>query len=210
DVSRSLAAGSAGDKRELAAQVAAALGLAASKNGDRVGFLFYSDRMEGWLPPRRGKGQLMRGLRDLLTLEPTGSGSSPLSALEQLGRSQKRRASVFIISDFLYDLEQASFTAAALRHDLVAIRTLDPLDAVLPSWVGLIAARDPESGRRVWLDTDSPWALRAWRRRREKILAEARQSLRRRRVDMVETRTDGDVGLDLFKFFRARQRRGRA
>lgn len=210
DVSGSQGAGSAGDKRDLAAQVAAALGLAATKNGDRVGFLFYSDRLEGWLPPRRGKGYLMRGLRDLLAMEAKGRGSSLVPMLQQLGRAQKRRASVFVISDLLYELDTPAFSGVALRHDLVAVRTSDALDDALPAWVGLIAARDPESGRRVWLDTDSPWARRAWLRRREQVLSKARQSLRRRRVDLVETRTDGDVGLDLFKFFRARQRRGMA
>ena len=210
DVSRSLAAGSAGDKRELAAQVAAALGLAAATHGDRVGFLFFSDRVEGWLAPRRGKGHLLRGLRDLLALEPQGSGSDLAGMLKQLGKAQHRRATIFLISDFLYDLESPAFSAAARRHDLVAIRTSDPMDGELPAWVGLLAARDPETGRRVWLDTDSPWARRAWKRRREKVLVQARQSLRRRQVDLVETRTDSDVGADLFKFFRARERRGLA
>jgi uncharacterized protein (DUF58 family) len=210
DVSGSLASGSTGDKRELAAQAAAALGLAATRHGDRVGFLFFSDRMEGWLPPRRGKAYLLRGLRELLTLEPKGSGSALGPLVQQLGKAQKRRATVFVISDFMYKLESPAFSAVALRHDMVAIRTADPLDEDLPAWLGLIAARDPESGRRVWLDTDSPWARRAWKRRREEVLLNARRSLRRRQVDIVETRTDGDLGLDLFKFFRTRQRRGLA
>lgn len=210
DVSASQATGSAGDKRELAAQVAAALGLAATRHGDRVGFIFYSDRVEGWLPPRRGKGHLLRGLRDLLNLEPKGRGSSLTPVFQQMGRGRQRRSTVFLISDFLYDLESAAFSAAAMRHDLVAVRTVDPLDEILPAWVGLLAARDPETGRRVWLDTDSPWARRAWIRRRDQAVAKARQSLRRRQVDLVETRTDGDLGLDLFKFFRTRRRRGLA
>jgi uncharacterized protein (DUF58 family) len=210
DVSRSQASGSAGDKREVAAQVAAALGLAAATHGDRVGFLFFSDRLEGWLPPRRGKGHLLRGLRDLLALEPQGSGSGLSEMLKQLGRAQTRRATVFLISDLLYDLESPAFSAAAKRHDLVAIRTSDPMDEELPAWVGLLAARDPETGRRVWLDTDSPWARSAWKRRRAEVLRRARQSLRKRQVDLVETGTGADVGADLFKFFRVRQRRGLA
>ncbi|HTB23172.1 MAG TPA: DUF58 domain-containing protein [bacterium] len=210
DVSGSQATGSAGDKRELAAQVAAALGLAATSHGDRVGFLFFSDRLEGWLPPRRGKGHLLRGLRELLTLEPKGRGSSLTPMLQQLGRVQKRRATVFLVSDLLFNLEAPSFSSVALRHDLVAVRTVDPLDETLPAWLGLLAARDPETGRRVWLDTDSPWARRAWAKKREAVLLKARQSLRRRQVDLVETSTQGDLGLDLFKFFRTRQRRGLA
>jgi hypothetical protein len=130
--------------------------------------------------------------------------------LQQLARAQTRRATVFVISDFLYDLERPAFSAAARRHDLVAIRTSDPLDGELPAWVGLLAARDPESGRRVWVDTDSPWARAAWSRRRKEFVARTRQALRRRQVDLVETATGADVGADLFKFFRVRQRRGLA
>lgn len=210
DVSASQGLGRGGDKRELAAQVAAALGLAAAKHGDRVGFLFYSDRVEGWLAPRRGKGHLLRGLRDLLALEPRGKGSGIAAMLKQLGAAQHRRATVFLISDFLYDLESTAFSAASRRHDLVAVRTADPLDEALPAWIGLVAARDPETGRRVWLDTDSPWARRSWARRREQALQRVRAALRRRQVDLVETATASDVGADLFKFFRARERRGLA
>lgn len=210
DVSASQDAGARGAKRELAAQVAAALGLAASKHGDRVGFLFFSDRVEGWLPPRRGRGHLLRGLRDLLMLEPQGTGSDLGVALKHLGWAQRRKATVFLLSDLLLGLDTPAFRAASLRHDLVAVRTSDPLDEQLPAWVGLLAARDPESGRRVWLDTDSPFARSAWARRRRQALDESRRTLRRRKVDLVEASTQGDVGADLLKFFRARERRSLA
>jgi len=133
DVGASMATGSQGDKRELAAQVAAALGLAASRGGDRVGFLFFSDRVEGWLPPKRGRGHLLRGLRDLLVLQPQGRGSDIGAALRHLSQAQRRRAAVFVLSDLLMDLENPAFKAAARRHDLVAVRTSDPLDEALPA-----------------------------------------------------------------------------
>lgn len=207
DVGASMATGRLGDKRELAALVAAALGLAASRGGDRVGFLFFSDRVEGWLPPKRGRGHLLRGLRDLLNLEPQGRGSDLGVALRHLGLAQRRRANVFVISDLLMDLDGPALKAAARRHDLVAVRTADPLDEALPAWVGLLAARDPETGRRVWLDTDSPWARAAWARRQAAALGRNRQALRRQQVDLVEAGTDRDAGADLLKFFRARSRR---
>jgi uncharacterized protein (DUF58 family) len=210
DVSASQAAGSQGAKRDLAAQVAAALGLAASRNGDRVGFLFFSDRVEAWLPPKRGRSHLLRGLRDLLLLQPQGRGSDLAAALKHLAGFQRRRAAVFLLSDLLMDLESPALGVAARRHDLVAVRTADAMDEALPAWVGLLAAVDPESGRRVWLDTDSPWARAAWARQRASRLAGARQALRRRQVDLVETRTGEDVGAALLKFFRARERRALA
>lgn len=210
DVSASHALGSQGSKRELAAQVAAALGLAASRHGDRVGFLFFSDRVEGWLPPKRGRTHLLRGLRDLLALEPEGRRGDLSVALRHLAWAQRRRAAVFLLSDLLLDLGSPALAAAKRRHDVVAIRTADALDEALPAWVGLLAAVDPESGRRVWLDTDSPWARAAWARQRRARLDAARATLRRRQIDLVETRVGQDVGADLIRFFKARERRALA
>lgn len=210
DVSASQSLGARGAKRELAAQVAAALGLAASGHGDRVGFLFFSDRVEAWLPPKRGRTHLLRGLRDLLTLEPQGRRSDLGAALRHLSWAQRRRAAVFVISDLLLDLNGPGLASATRRHDVIAVRTADDLDEALPAWVGLLAAVDPESGRRVWLDTDSPWARRAWARKRTARLDAARAALRRRQIDLVETHTGRDVGSDLMKFFRAREKRALA
>lgn len=210
DVSASQQAGALGSKRELAAQVAAALGLAASRHGDRVGFLFFSDRVEAWLPPKRGRTHLLRGLRDLLALEPEGRRGDLDAPLRRLALAQRRRAAVFVLSDLLLDLDRPGLGALARRHDVVAVRTADALDEALPAWVGLLAAVDPETGRRVWLDTDSPWARRAWARRRAARLDAARAVLRRRNIDLVETFTGGDVGAELMKFFRRRERRALA
>jgi uncharacterized protein (DUF58 family) len=190
--------------------VAAALGLAASRNGDRVGFLFFSDRVEAWLPPKRGRSHLLRGLRDLLALEPEGKKSDLGVAAKHLAWAQRRKAAVFLLSDLLLDLESPALSALSRRHDLIAVRTADPLDEQLPAWVGLLAAVDPETGHRVWLDTDSPWARWSWAKRRGARLEAARKALRRRSVDLVETKTGGDVGADLLRFFRARERRALA
>jgi uncharacterized protein (DUF58 family) len=210
DVSASLSAGASASKRDLAAQVAAALGLAASRNGDRVGFLFFSDRLEAWLPPKRGRSHLLRGLRDLLALEPQGKGSDLGVALRHLAWAQRRRAAVFLLSDLLMDVDQPGLATARRRHDVVAVRTADRMDEQLPAWLGLLAVVDPETGRRVWLDTDSPFARAAWARKRAARLEAARQALRRKQIDLVETRTGGDVGAELMKFFRSREKRALA
>lgn len=210
DVSGSQKAGSQGSKRELAAQVAAALGLAASRHGDRVGFLFFSDRVEAWLPPKRGRTHLLRGLRDLLMLEPEGRKSDIAAALKHLGWAQRRKAAVFVVSDLLLDLDSPALAATARRHDVIAVRTSDAMDEALPAWVGMLAAVDPESGHRVWLDTDSPWARAAWARKRQARLESVKKALRRRQIDLVETRSGGDVGAELMKFFRSREKRALA
>ena len=210
DLSASAEAGSQGySKRELAAQACAALGFAAAQNGDRVGFLFFSDRVEGWLAPKRGRRAVLRGLRELLTLEPKGQGSDLAPALKQVAWALGRRSTIFLLSDLLLPLEGTALRTLAKRHDLIALRLHDRLDEELPSWVGLLSARDPESGKRVWLDTDSPWARRRWAQRRAEHLKGAGSTLRRLQVDRLDLRTDQDLAKPLLNFFNSRARRGR-
>jgi uncharacterized protein (DUF58 family) len=210
DVSSSLAAGSKGySKLELAAQACAALGFAAAQNGDRVGFLFFSDRVEGWLAPKRGRKAVLRGLRELLTLEPQGQGSDLSPAIKQLGWALRRKATIFLLSDLLLPLDTSGIRMLNQRHDLVTLRTHDRLDEELPAWVGLLAARDPETGKRVWLDTDSPWARKAWAKRRTAKIQESGNFLRRLQVDRLDLRTDQDLAKPLLNFFRARAARAR-
>ncbi len=208
DVSASHEAGSQGySKRELAAQACAALGFAAAQNGDRVGFLFFSDRVEGWLAPKRGRKTVLRGLRDLLSMEPKGQGSDLAPAIRQLSWALRRRATVFLLSDLLLPLE--GLKAIHRRHDVVSLRLHDKMDEELPSWLGMLMARDPETGKRVWLDTDSPWARSAWAKRRAARLGEAGKVLRRLQVDRLDLRTDQDIAKPLLGFFRARATRAR-
>ena len=210
DLSASTEAGSQGySKRELAAQACAALGFAAAQNGDRVGFLFFSDRVEAWLPPKRGRRAVLRGLREILTLEPKGQGSNLAPAIKQLAWALRRRATVFLLSDLLLPLEGAGARMLSQRHDLITLRLHDRLDEELPAWIGLLSARDPESGKRVWLDTDSPWARRAWAARRAARLQGATAVLRRLQVDRLDLRTDQDIAKPLIQFFKSRARRGR-
>jgi uncharacterized protein (DUF58 family) len=210
DLSASHEAGSQGySKRELAAQACAALGFAAAQNGDRVGFLFFTDRVEGWLAPKRGRRAVLRGLREVLTLEPKGQGSDLGPAIKQLAWALRRRSTVFLISDLLLPLDGSGLRMLSQRHDLITLRMHDRLDEELPAWVGLLAARDPETGRRAWLDTDSPWARRAWAKRRAARLQEAGQTLRRLQVDRLDLRTDQDLARPLMRFFNARARRAR-
>ena len=210
DISRSQQFGSQGDsKRELAAQVAASLGFAAVKNQDRVGFLLFSDRVESFLPPKRGKRHLLRGIRDLLVLEPQGQGSALGPAMARLGAMARRGATVFLISDFLMPGVEEGLRAAARRYDLVAARVRDQAEEALPRYAGLLPAQDPESGRRYWVDTDSYFARRSFENRRRQRLNEVLKGLRRLKVDYFEALTGGDFTPDLVKFFRRREKRAR-
>ncbi len=208
DVSGSTAFGTQGSsKRELAAKLAASLGLAASRGGDRVGWVFFSDKVELTLPPRRGRRALLRGLRELLAMEPQGQGTDLGVGLRALHGMTRRKATVFLMSDFLAPLTQSTLRLASARHDVVALRLEDAAEAQLPAWVGLLAARDPESGRRYFVDTDSPWARRAFAKRRATSRASMELAFKRSAVDQVATVCGQDFTPALMALFRARERR---
>jgi uncharacterized protein (DUF58 family) len=210
DVSRSLDFGTqGGSKRELAAQVAAALGFAAVQNQDRVGFLLFSDQVESFLPPKRGKRHLLRGVRDILAMEPKGQGSALGPAMQRLGSMARRGAAVFVISDFLMPGVEEALRAPSLRYDVIAARVRDQAEESLPRFAGLLPARDPESGRRFWVDTDSFFGRRRFESRRRARLNEVLRSFKKLRIDMFEARGEGDFSKDLMKFFKKRERRVR-
>lgn len=210
DISRSQNFGSKeNSKRELAAQVAASLGFAAVNNQDRVGFLFFSDKVEGFIPPKRGKRHLLRGIRDILVLEPEGKGTDLGPAMQRLGAMARRGATVFLISDFMMPGVEESLRAASQRYDLIAARVRDLAEEKLPAFAGLIPARDPESGRGYWIDSDSYFARRRFENKRRQRLNETLRAFKRIRVDYFEAKTEGDFTADLVKFFRRREKRAR-
>jgi uncharacterized protein (DUF58 family) len=210
DISASGEFGSQGSsKRELAAQVAAALGFAAVQNQDRVGFLLFSDRVESFLPPKRGKRHLLRGVRDILALKAEGQGTDFAPAMKRLGSLARRGATVFLISDFLAPRMEESLRAASFRYDLIAARLRDPAEEALPAFAGLLPARDPESGGLFWLDTDNFLARRRYEKSRKQRLENLLRSLRRLKVDWFEARTNEDFSRNLMTFFRRREKRGR-
>lgn len=208
DVSASTDFGAKGSsKREMAAQACAALGFAAAANGDRVGFVFFSDRVEAQVPAKRGRKHVLRGVRDLLALQPKSRGTDPSAALRALNSLAKRKATVFLLSDFLFDLDKPELKAAAGRYDLIAGQLGDPVEERLPGWMGLLLTRDPESGMPGWVDTDSPFARAAWGRRRAARAASALKALRRMKVDRLDLRSHKDLAPELLGFFRRRAKR---
>lgn len=196
-------------KSEMVAEVAATLAMSAVRNNDRVGLLVFTDRVELFVPPRKGRSHVLRIVRDLLTFHPEGAGTDLAGALEYAVRLLRSRSIVFLVSDFqgarTREAERA-LTVAAHRHDLVPITVNDPADLELPD-AGLIQVTDPETGARVAVDSGSA----AVRRRYAEAVAEERTALRRsfRRLglDEIELRTDQPAAGALLSFFRRRERR---
>lgn len=206
DVSGSTVFGShARRKRPHAAIVTAVLAFSAIRNNDRVGLMLFSDRVEKYIQPRKGRAHGLRVITDLLT-EPEGRRTDIPAALETLNRLQRRKAVVFLISDFQQPGIEKALAITNRRHDLIAISITDPREITVPN-VGLIDVEDAETGERILVDTASARVRReiegTLRRRRE---ATARM-LRRMRVDHIALRTDEDFARPLIDFFERRAAR---
>lgn len=200
-------------KRDLAAEVASVLAFSAIRNSDKVGLILYSDRIERYLPPRKGRRHVLRAVRDILFHEPQGVRTDTVSALEAVNRVLKRRAIVFLISDFEsggdFDAAREALRRAARqtnrRHDLIAVRIEDPRERELPN-VGIVALEDAETGEIVELDTARP----AIRQRFKDLSSERSRrlcaDLQAEGVDTVQLLSDERYIPTLQSFFRSRGR----
>jgi uncharacterized protein (DUF58 family) len=193
-------------KREVAAELAAVLAFSAISNNDKVGLLQFTDRVERFVPPRKGTRHVLRLIRDILFFQPRQRGTCIREALDYLNRVLHRRTIVFLISDFLDGGYENSFKRTGRRHDLIAVRITDPREEELAP-VGLLELEDAETGGRLLLDTRSRQVRVAYaetaRRRREALHRLARSA----RIDVVEAATDGSHMDALIRFFRLRERR---
>jgi uncharacterized protein (DUF58 family) len=214
DISASGNFGSAAlSKRGLAAELASVLAFSAIRNSDKVGLLLYTDRVERYLPPKKGRRHVLRVVRDILYHDPEGRGTDTVKALDVVNHVLHRRAIVFLISDF--QLSDGDPGRAALRramrqtnrrHDLVAVQVEDPREKELPD-VGILALEDAETGEILEIDTGS-----ATVRRRFQELAAARgrqlvSDLRSEGVDTLQLQTDQPYMPALQRFFKTRERR---
>ncbi|MDT0632394.1 DUF58 domain-containing protein [Rubrivirga sp. S365] len=197
-----------GAKRDLAAEVCAVLGFSALRNSDKVGLVLFTDRVERFVPPRKGRRHVLRLLRDLFAHEAEHRGTSLDDALDHVLRVQRRRAIVILVSDFLVpdDADLARrLRVVAQKHDVVAVRLVDPREEALPA-VGLLRVVDAETGRPALVDTSSARVRRAFADRAAARAARAEATLRQARVDHVTLRTDEDYVEPLSAFFRRRVR----
>jgi uncharacterized protein (DUF58 family) len=193
-------------KKAVASELAAVIAFCAIGNNDRVGLLGFTDRVERYLPPGKGTRHALRLLRDVLFFEPEGTGTDLGAALDYLNRVQRRRAIVFVLSDFPAGDYAPALRRAARKHDLIAVRLADPREESWPA-VGLVQLEDAETGRQVLIDTSN-------RRFRERFAADAHarraaftRLTRTAQVDLIDAGTDGRHFDALLRFFRLRERR---
>jgi len=210
DASASRDFGSSGQlKGDMAAEVSALLAFSAIKNNDRVGLIQFTDQVEKYVPPKKGRTHVLRVIRELLYFTPSSRGTNIAMALDYSMRVFRKRAVMFLISDFMDTGYEKALRQAARRHDLIAIVINDPREQTLPP-VGLVEVEDAETGESMVIDTLDP-ELRRRYEQRALSRREARKSLfRKLGMDFIELSTDSPYDIPLINFFDARARRARA
>lgn len=192
-------------KGEIVAELCAVLAFAAIKNNDRVGLLIFTDQIEKFIPPKKGRTHILRVIRELLYTQPEQPGTDITQALEYLNKVFTRRSIVFMVSDFLTSNYMTPLRIANKRHDMVAITITDPREIRLPP-VGLIELEDVETGEEVLIDTNDKAWLQAYQKMNIQRREERDRQFRLMGVDAVHISTDRPYIDPLIQFFRMRER----
>ena len=210
DVSGSRAFGTTvRSKQDLATEIAAVLSFSASINNDKVGALLFSDKVEKFIPPKKGRSHLLHIIRELVEFTPEDSGTDVSEALRYLTNAIKKRCTAFVLSDMMDTDEQGhpryedALKIAASRHDLSVINIYDKREKEIPN-LGLVLVRDAETGATEWVDTSSRAMRKAYEKRSRQADEECRQLLNKYRIDNVNIATDQDYVQGLIGFFKNR------
>ena len=195
-------------KQNIITEIAAVLAFSAAQTGDKVGCIFFSDKVEKFIPPKKGRSHILMIIRSLIEFTPDSEGTALSEAVRYMTNVNKKRCTTFILSDFINPksdmtpLEDA-LKIATSRHDLVAIRVSDPRDKMLPD-VGIIEMRDAESGEKVWVDSSSAAVREYFAQQWESRNLQMENLLKHNRIDTAEVATDADYVAELIKLFKQR------
>ncbi len=191
-------------KRDLITELGAVLSFSATTNNDKVGVIFFSDKVEQYIPPKKGKSHILRIIRELIALEPKHTGATDVRvALEFLNNVLKKRSITFLLSDFVSNPYDQALQHAARKHDLVGIHVYDKYDKEMPS-AGLVQVQDSESGQLIWLDTDNKSIRNQYAAAFEQKNKYCIQSFRKSGASLLHVRTDEDYVKILQGYFKGR------
>jgi len=193
-------------KRELAAEVACLLAFSAIRNNDKVGLLLFTDRVELFIPPKKGRSHTLRIIREILFFEPVGRLTDPALALDYLNKVVTRRAVVFFVSDFQAPDFSQALAVTGRRHDFIALRIEDEREKVFPN-IGIITLEDAETGEQIEINTANRLTRTRLNETVERHESELLHVLRRNNVDSITLRTGEDYLPPLRAFFKQRERR---
>ena len=195
-------------KKNIITELAAVLAFSASQTGDKVGCIFFSDKVEKFIPPKKGRSHILMIIRELVGFVPESNGTAISEAIRYLTGVNKKRCTAFLLSDFLNSKKDDEALNDALkiatsRHDIIALKVSDPREKEMPD-VGVVELQDAETARKVWVDTASKavrdYYAAAWAEREEKT----REMLLHNRIDIADISTDSDYVAELIKLFKKR------
>ncbi|MBN2018217.1 MAG: DUF58 domain-containing protein [Candidatus Cloacimonetes bacterium] len=195
-------------KREIAAEVGAILAFSAIKNNDKVGLLLFSDEIEKYISPQKGKNSVLRIVREILYYKPLHYKTGLKNALEYYYKMSKKRSIIFVISDFFDTDYKKTLQIVSQKHDVVAIRILDPKEYDIPE-VGFITFQDAETGKEVVINANDKRLRERYEEYIQKTINEFPQLLKKLKIDLIDIRTDTDYIEDIVKFFKERAKRNR-
>lgn len=190
-------------KRELITELCATLSFSAIQNNDKIGLIIFTDTVELFIPPKKGRSHCLRIIRELLDFQPKGLSTNVSEALRYLNNVIKKRSISFLISDLMDEGYDDALKIANRRHDLVALRITDPRESELPK-AGWILFEDPETGQRAWRNTNSKRFRRRYERDRKEFAARTKDVLRRAGVDHADVSTETGYVKPLMKLFKNR------
>lgn len=207
DISRSGFFGTVGStKRDMLAEIAAVLSFSAIINNDKVGALFFSDKIEKFIPPRKGRSHLLRIIREIIELKPESSGTDIGGALRFLTNAIKQKCTAFLLSDMMdtgtngAPRYEDAIKVAAGRHDLSVIKVFDPRERTIPD-IGLVNVKDSETGETAWINTSSPKVREAYAKAAQDADMKATKLMRQYQIDSVDISTGSDYVKGLMAFF---------
>ena len=195
-------------KKNIITELAAVLAFSASQTGDKVGCIFFSDRVEKFIPPKKGRSHILMIIRELVSFVPESNGTAISEAVRYLTGVNKKRCTAFLLSDFLNSKRDDealndALKIASARHDIIALKVSDPREREMPD-VGIVELQDAETARKVWVDTASQAVrdhyAKAWAEREERT----RELLLNNRIDIADISTDSDYVAELIKLFKQR------
>ena len=207
DVSMSCRYGTRGRiKSELAAELCSVIAFSAIQNNDKVGMITFTDRVEKYIPPRKGLRHVLRVIREALYNKPTGTGTDINAILEHLNRVTTRRTITFVISDFFSEDYKKKLSITNKRHDVIAVTITDPSEIKIPD-AGMIKMHDAETEEPFIIDTSSKEVRSFYENRAERLLSLRQEVFNSVGVDHIDLRTDQSYVEPLIRFFRTRERR---
>ncbi|MBN8782559.1 MAG: hypothetical protein ABS85_04225 [Sphingobacteriales bacterium SCN 48-20] len=192
-------------KRDLATELAAVLAFSAVNNGDKIGVIFYSDKVEGYIPPKKGRQHALYIVRQLLTKEPVGKGTEVTQALRYFTNATRQVSIAFVLSDFLDGVYEDALRVASKKHDIIGLKLYDHMDMELPA-AGLMEVQDAETGERRIIDSSSKYVRYQYQQEFFKATEYATQTFRKAGADLLHVKTGDDYVKVLQRFFLSRHR----